>query len=100
MDYLRLAKIFRYENYENFIKKNRKSRIVLMTTKATKLYHKFKFTRNDIILFGRESSGVPENLHKSIKNRIRIPIKKNARSLNIAIAVAIVVSESLRQNNF
>ena len=69
MDYLRLAKIFRYENYENFIKKNRKSRIVLMTTKATKLYHKFKFTRNDIILFGRESSGVPENLHKSIKNR-------------------------------
>ena len=57
-------------------------------------------TRNDIILFGRESSGVPENLHKSIKNRIRIPIKKNARSLNIAIAVAIVVSESLRQNNF
>ena len=71
-----------------------------MTTKATKLYHKFKFTRNDIILFGRESSGVPENLHKSIKNRIRIPIKKNARSLNIAIAVAIVVSESLRQNNF
>ena len=59
-----------------------------MTTKATKLYHKFKFTRNDIILFGRESSGVPENLHKSIKNRIRIPIKKNARSLNIAIAVA------------
>ena len=100
MDYLGLAKIFRYENYENFIKKNRKSRIVLMTTKATKLYHKFKFTRNDIILFGRESSGVPENLHKSIKNRIRIPIKKNARSLNIAIAVAIVVSESLRQNNF
>ena len=100
MDYLGLAKIFRYENYENFIKKNRKSRIVLMTTKATKLYHKFKFTRNDIILFGRESSGVPENLHKSIKNRLRIPIKKNARSLNIAIAVAIVVSESLRQNNF
>ena len=100
MDYLRLAKIFRYENYENFIKKNRKSRIVLMTTKATKLYHKFKFTRNDIILFGRESSGVPANLHKSIKNRLRIPIKKNARSLNIAIAVAIVVSESLRQNNF
>ena len=91
MDYLRLAKIFRYENYENFIKKNRKSRIVLMTTKATKLYHKFKFTRNDIILFGRESSGVPENLHKSIKNRLRIPIKKNARSLNIAIAVATLV---------
>ena len=55
MDYLRLAKIFRYENYENFIKKNRKSRIVLMTTKATKLYHKFKFTRNDIILFGRKA---------------------------------------------
>jgi len=100
MDYLGLAKIFRYENYENFIKKNRKSRIVLMTTKATKLYHKFKFTRNDIILFGRESSGVPENLHKNIKNRLRIPIKKNARSLNIAVAVAIVVSEALRQNNF
>ena len=71
-----------------------------MTTKATKLYHKFNFKRNDIILFGRESSGVPENLHKNIKNRLRIPIKKNARSLNIAVAVAIVVSEALRQNNF
>ena len=99
MDYLRLAKIFRYENYENFIKKNRKSRIVLMTTKAKKNYHKFIFKKNDILLFGRESAGVPESLHKTIKNKVKVPINKKTRSLNVAMSVAIISAEALRQNN-
>ena len=95
-----LSKIFRYEDYDIFLKKNSKSRIILMTTKAKKSYLKFKFKKNDILLFGRESAGVPENLHKTIKNKLKIPISKKTRSLNVAMSVAIVASEALRQNNF
>ena len=100
MDYIGFSKIFRYEDYDIFIKKNSKSRIVLMTTKAKKSYHKFKFKKNDILLFGRESAGVPKSLHLTIKDKLKIPINKKARSLNVAITVAIVASEALRQNNF
>tara|TARA_B100001758_G_C17948313_1_gene371967 strand:- start:68 stop:517 length:450 start_codon:yes stop_codon:yes gene_type:complete len=99
MDYIGFSKIFRYEDYDMFIRKNSKSRIVLMTTKAKKSYHKFKFKKSDILLFGRESAGVPEVLHSKIKNKLRIPINKETRSLNVAITVAIVASEALRQNN-
>tara|TARA_B100000609_G_scaffold182916_1_gene164872 strand:- start:134 stop:586 length:453 start_codon:yes stop_codon:yes gene_type:complete len=99
MDYIGLSKIFRYKSYEALIKKHKNSRIVLMTTKAQKLYHKFKFKKNDMLLFGRESAGVPDNLHKSIKDKIKIPMNKKTRSLNVAMSVAIIASEALRQNN-
>ena len=98
MDYIGLSEIFRYNDFEAFIKKFKKSRIVLMTTKAKKLYHKFKFKKNDMLLFGRESAGVPENLHQSIKNKAKIPMNKSARSLNVAMSVAIISAEALRQN--
>ena len=100
MDYIGFSKIFRYEDYDIFIKKNSKFRIILMTTKAKKSYHKFKFKKNDILLFGRESAGVPKSFHSTIKNKLKIPMNKKARSLNVAITVAIVASEALRQNNF
>ena len=61
--------------------------------------HKFKFRKDDILLFGRESAGVPENLHKSIKNKVKIPMNKKTRSLNVAMSVAIISSEALKQNN-
>ena len=70
-----------------------------MTTKAKEHYHKFKFKKNDMMLFGRESAGVPENLHKTIKNRIKVPMNKKTRSLNVAMSVAIISAEALRQNN-
>ena len=66
-----------------------------MTTKAKKIYHRFKFKKNDIILFGRESAGVPKDLHSTIKDKLKIPISKKTRSLNVAISVAIVMSEAL-----
>ena len=99
MDYLGFSRIFRYEDYDNFIKKNKKKRIVLMTTKAKKLYHKFNFKKNDILLFGRESAGVPDNLHKRIADKVKVPMNKKTRSLNVAISVAIISAEALRQNN-
>ena len=70
-----------------------------MTTKATQHYHRFDFKKNDILLFGRESAGVPEILHKTIKNKVKIPINKKTRSLNVAVSVAIISAEALRQNN-
>jgi len=100
MDYIGFSKISKYEDYDIFIKKNLKSRVVLMTTKAKKSYHNFKFKKNDILLFGRESAGVPESLHKTIKHKLKIPINKKTRSLNVAMTVAIVTAEALRQNNF
>ena len=99
MDYLGFSKIFRYQDYENFLSKNKKKRIVLMTTKAKKLYHKFIFKKNDILLFGRESAGVPESLHKTLKYKVKIPMNKKTRSLNVAMSVAIISAEALRQNN-
>ena len=69
-----------------------------MTTKAKKIYHKFKFKKNDMLLFGRESAGVPESLHKTIKNKIKVPMNKKTRSLNVAMSVAIISAEALRQN--
>ena len=99
MDYMSMSRIFRYKDYDDFLKKNKKKRIVLMTTKAKKHYHKFKFKKNDMMLFGRESAGVPESLHKTIKNKIRVPMNKKTRSLNVAISVAIISAEALRQNN-
>jgi tRNA (cytidine/uridine-2'-O-)-methyltransferase len=99
MDYIGFSKIFRYEDYDTFIKKNKKSRIILMTTKAKKHYHKFKFKKDDILLFGRESAGVPNNLHKTIKDKVKIPMNKKTRYLNVAMSVAIISAEALRQNN-
>ena len=99
MDYIGLSKIFRYGDYDIFLKKNSKSRIILMTTKAKQSYLKFKFKSSDILLFGRESAGVPEHLHQTIKNKLKIPISKKTRSLNVAMSVAIISAEALRQNN-
>ena len=86
-------------NTPDFRKKFEKSRIVLMTTKAKKLYHRFKFKKGDMLLFGRESAGVPEEIHRMLRNKIKIPMNKKTRSLNVAMSVAIVASEALRQNN-
>ncbi len=99
MDYINFSKIFRHKDWETFLKKYKKSRIVLMTTKAKKLYHKFKFKKNDMLLFGRESAGVPNELHQKLKNKIKIPMNKKTRSLNVAMSVAIIASEALRQNS-
>ena len=70
-----------------------------MTTKAKKNYNNFQFKRKDTLLFGRESEGVPKKVHNNSFQRLKIPLKKNARSLNIGMAVAIALTEALRQNS-
>ena len=69
-----------------------------MTTKAKKNYYNFKFKIKDTILFGRESAGVPKNVHDNSYEKLKIPLKKNMRSLNISITAAITLAEALKQN--
>jgi tRNA (cytidine/uridine-2'-O-)-methyltransferase len=98
MDYLDKSKIITYKSYESFLIKKKNSRIILMSTKAEKSYINFKFMQKDTLLFGRESAGVPSEVHKNSYQSLKIPLKKNTRSLNIGMSVAIVLSEALRQN--
>ena len=100
MDYLDEKMIKFYSNDKEFFefKKKENERIILMTTKASTSYSSFNFKINDTILFGRESAGVPEKIHKLVDNRLKIPLKFKKRSLNIASSVAIVLAESMRQN--
>ena len=100
MDYLDEQMIKFYKNYEEFFefKKNNKERVILMTTKATNSYTSFNFKSNDTILFGRESAGVPEKVHKLVNSRLKIPLSFKKRSLNLSSSVAIVLAESMRQN--
>ena len=95
-DYLELKKHLSWEKFYEWSKEN-SYRLILLTTKSTKSYYDYKYQPNDIILFGRESAGVPEEVHKIIKNRLKIPMNNQVRSLNIASSVAIVLAESLRQ---
>ena len=97
MDYIEEKNIKFHKSFNEFLKFKENQRIVLMTTKASISYTKFKFDKDDTILFGRESAGVPENIHKLIKDRLKIPMKNNMRSLNIASSVAIILAESLKQ---
>ncbi len=100
MDYMDEKMIKFYSSAEEFFKTKSKQRVILMTTKASKSYSSFKFKINDTLLFGRESAGVPQKIHKIIENKLKIPMMKKKRSLNIASSVAIVLAENLRQNKF
>jgi tRNA (cytidine/uridine-2'-O-)-methyltransferase len=97
MDYMNEKEIKFYQSSNHFFESKKEQRIILMTTKASMSYTKFKFKKNDTILFGRESSGVPEKIHQKINNRLKIPMKNKMRSLNIASSVAIVLAENLKQ---
>jgi len=99
MDYMDKSKIVIHRSYENFLKRKKDSRVILMTTKGKKKYNNFKFKQKDTLLFGRETEGVPKIVHNKSYQSLKIPLKKNSRSLNIGMAVAITLSEALRQNS-
>ena len=97
MDYVYQSSIIRYENFKQLLRKNKNSRIILMSTKGKKSLFKFKFKNSDMILLGRESKGVPEYVHNELQNVIKIPIASQTRSLNVSIAASIEAVEALRQ---
>tara|TARA_Y100000590_G_scaffold49036_1_gene51884 strand:- start:2622 stop:3101 length:480 start_codon:yes stop_codon:yes gene_type:complete len=97
MDYMDQDKIKFYKSSEDFFNNKINDRIILITTKAAKNYTNFKFRNNDTLLFGRESAGVPKKIHEKITQKLKIPMIKNKRSLNLATSVGIVLAEQIRQ---
>ena len=97
MDYMDEREIKIYQNSDHFFKSKKNQRVILMTTKGSDSYTNFKFDVNDTILFGRESAGVPKDIHGLVRNRLKIPMKNDKRSLNIASSVAIILAECLKQ---
>lgn len=96
MDYAERARIVRHESWAAF-RCTVDGRLVLLTTKADLPYTEFRFSGDDVLLLGRESSGVPPNAHDAATARIRVPMRADARSLNVALAAAMVLGEALRQ---
>ena len=99
MDYLDIDKIVFYKSSKEFFEMKKEQRVILLTTKAKKSYTNFSFKSDDTLLFGRESAGVPNKIHKVVNERLKIPIQSNKRSLNLSTSVAIVLTENLRQTN-
>lgn len=99
MDYLEIAAMQRHVSFDAFCEWRIKEqkRLILLTTKTDKSYSDITFDENDILLFGRESSGVPESVHELVDEQLTIPMVENMRSLNLACSVAMVAGEALRQ---
>ena len=99
MDYLEMAALARHADWHAFEewRKAHARRLVLLTTKASAPYTGFAFAAGDILLFGRESAGVPDQVHQAAEARLTIPMRTGARSINVALSVAMVAGEALRQ---
>ena len=99
MDYIDRAQFTRHNSWEEFLDQRQKSRIVLLSTRSQTPYTAFEFAPSDILLFGQESAGVPDHVHDSADARLCIPMVPDLRSLNVAVAAAMVLGEALRQTN-
>ena len=101
MDYIDHLNYKRHLDWNHFLKwvKDNQFRLILMTTKSNKSYYNFKFQPSDILLFGRESAGVPNDVHDVVDHRLTIPMKNEVRSINLSSSVALVIGEGLRQIN-
>jgi len=97
MDYLEEDKIKFYKSADEFFNNKKHQRIILITTKAIKTYTDFSFKNSDTLLFGRESAGVPNKVHETANEKLKIPMIENKRSLNLATSVGIVLAEQIRQ---
>lgn len=99
MDYLEQATLTRHLDWAHFEawRKSEGRRLVLFSTKAAEPYTNFAFNPGDVLLFGRESAGVPDHVHDGADARILIPMMENARSLNLALTAAMAAGEALRQ---
>jgi tRNA (cytidine/uridine-2'-O-)-methyltransferase len=96
MDYLDRVAIARHASWETF-RRSQPGRLVLLSTKAPLPYHRFAFARDDVLLLGRETAGVPPEVTKMVDASVVIPMRPGLRSLNVALAAAIVLGEALRQ---
>ena len=99
MDYIDHVSLTRHDSWSHFEDWRRQAgyRLLLFTTRGADSYFDFRYDRADILLFGRESKGVPEEVFAAADVRLRIPVRSGLRSLNVAVAAAMVVGEALRQ---
>lgn len=99
MDYLEMAALTRHDDWDAFQRWRLAAgrRLVLLSTKAALPYTDFAFAAGDILLFGRESAGVPERVHEAADARVAIPMPGGGRSLNVALSVAMAAGEAMRQ---
>jgi tRNA (cytidine/uridine-2'-O-)-methyltransferase len=97
MDYADQATVIRHASWQAFLDAAQGRRIVLMTTRSALPYAAFAFEAGDILLYGRESAGVPEAVHQRADARLLIPMKEGLRSINVALACAMTAGEALRQ---
>jgi tRNA (cytidine/uridine-2'-O-)-methyltransferase len=97
MDYLDLLDLTRHTSWRTFTEKTRGQRLVLLTTRASLPHAEFAFEKNDILIAGRESAGVPDDVHEACAARVCVPMAAGARSLNVAVAASMVLAEALRQ---
>ena len=99
MDYMDHLDYKKHIDWDSFYQWSLKHhyRLILLTTKSQKKYYEYKYNNNDILLFGRESAGVPEKIHKCVNERLLIPMQKGLRSLNVSSAASMVLGEALRQ---
>jgi len=96
IDHIDYKKHIDWQHFYDWSKEN-KFRLILMTTKTNQSFYKFEFRSSDILLFGRESAGVPDDIHKIVDHRLTIPMKDGVRSINLSSSVALVIGEGLRQ---
>ncbi|MBN9086832.1 MAG: tRNA (cytidine(34)-2'-O)-methyltransferase [Reyranella sp.] len=99
MDYVDLARLTRHASWEAFRRDRPPGRLVLLTTAGATRLPDARFQPDDILLLGRESAGAPAEVHEAADLRVRVPLQKGARSLNVALAAAVVLSEALRQTD-
>jgi tRNA (cytidine/uridine-2'-O-)-methyltransferase len=101
MDYLHRVTIMRHDSWSQFEQwRNEKAyRLILFTTKGVSCYLDYRYGADDILLFGRESAGVPDDVVAASDARLVIPIKEGLRSLNVAMAAAMALGEALRQTS-
>jgi len=99
MDYVDLARIRRHASWDAFRRDRLPGRLVLLTTAGATRLPEMRFHADDILLLGRESAGVPAEVHDAAEVRVRVPMQKGVRSLNVALAAAMVLSEALRQTD-
>ena len=101
MDYIASVTLTRHINWERFeeARLQQGRRLVLASTKAAEPYTRFSFQPNDTLLFGRESAGVPDHVHDKADGRIIVPMVEGQRSLNVAMSVAMIAGEAIRQVN-
>jgi len=101
MDYWKSLDVTVYDNFNDFLTKNNNPKIFMVETKTEKLYTEVKYKSNDFIMFGKETTGIPDEILEKYKDTVvRIPMLLGTRSLNLSNAAAIVLFEALRQNGF